>query len=163
MSAVNIGKRTLLLVAYAIVSSAVILGFWSVGVGITIALFGSWGFLLLYHVEAGPILFAITYLLYLSILCYAGTAQARQTKMKYPFLSFVGHSIGCILVIIRYNHEVAEQWSRPGTPTMWTVAGILVPISVVVLYILADWSLAKGGKRPSAPSLSAGPPTAHRA
>lgn len=125
------------------------------GYGIPIALFGSWGYVLISHLNPSPILLTTTYLLYSSILSFAGTAQARLTKWRYPVLSLAGHGVGCYAALL--------SLTRPsvGGISWWWLAEFLVPVLVVVLYILADWSLAKGGKRPSTPNLSTGPPTPH--
>jgi hypothetical protein len=151
MSAVNIGKRILLLVANVLVSFGVVVVFLKGGTGIPIALFGSWGYVLISHLDLSPMLLTTTYLLYSSILSFAGTAQARLTKWRYPVLSLAGHGIGCYAALL--------SLTRPsvGFISWWWLAEFLVPVSMVVLYILADWSLAKGGKRPLAPNLSTGP------
>jgi heme A synthase len=137
-------NRLLWLFGYFLFSVIFSFGFLGGGDGSAapMAAFYSWGLLFAYLSGYNPVGILISYIVYLCILFLLKLLLSYQKKFRGDLVLVCFYLLGSVIAVSIIPRS-------PDVPLFYYLIHFVSAVAVVIFYLLADWRLAVGPKKPA--------------
>lgn len=143
------GKRIILLVAYAVVSFITCIFFVGIGHGPfqPLSIMESWGMVALHQARSAPVdiggpLFVAIFFLYPLGILLLNNILRRIVPIPVPIATFAIHAAGTWVGLVTTGKQPMEV--SPG----FNLLAWIVPVPIVIIYLIIEWRLAIRSKKP---------------